>query len=249
MRGHRVKILGSAALAAALTAGGVPAMAQDQPAMPAPVLEGDAGTPELAAKKKEITNKLVGFKLSFDFTDAQLDDIISFCREVSGINFVIDRRVWDKYRPEELRVTIKLADVSLRTALRFVLEPRGLTMIFRDGVILVVPKETLDEELVLEIYDVKDLMTKIPDFPGPEVALTAGSEAATGVDFNAPTESTVLTDPDRLSDLIRKNVGGDSWDRVGGTSISIANGILFVVQSRRVQREVAHLVVMLRQFK
>ncbi|MBI3268642.1 MAG: hypothetical protein HYZ53_06445 [Planctomycetes bacterium] len=210
----------------------------------------ESTTPEMQAKRKEIANKLATFKLSMDFNDAQLDDVIDFCREVSKINFIIDRRVWDKARPDELRITLKLNDVPLRVALKLVLEPRNLATVFRDGVLVIVPKDVLEEELHLQIYDVRDLMFKIHDFPGPGLELTAGGGSGQqGAIFTAEPEPTVLNDPQQLMDLIKKNVGGDTWDRVPGTSISISNGVLMVVQSRKVQREVAELVINLRAFK
>lgn len=233
----------AAALSLVLLVGAVPAPAQE--------FGGDPVTPEMRAKRREIMLKLNSLKLSLDFTDAQLTDVIEFCREVAQINFVIDKRVFEKLSPQELSVTMKLTEVPLRVALKLVLEPKNLATIFRDGVLMIVPKEVLEEELVLQIYDVKDLMFKIVDFPGPDLELAGGGGSAGGVGavFGETTQPTILTDPGQLTELIKKTVGGDTWERVPGTSVAITNGVLMVVQSRKIQREIAEMVMRLRQFK
>lgn len=201
-------------------------------------------------KYNETISKLNSMKTSLDFTDAEMTDVIEFLQQLSGINFVIDQRVYKDMRAEDLKVTIQVKEVPLKTALRLILNLRGLTAEYRDGALLVMPKKALEEETYLHMYDVRDLMFHIHDFPGPEISLKsdAGDSGVSAAFSDAvPTK---FEDPTFLQDLIKQNCGPDTWDRVEGCSIAMAqNGVLLVNQSKSVHKEIERLINLLRMYK
>jgi hypothetical protein len=103
------------------------------------------------------------------------------------------------------------------------------------------------------MYDVKDLLMKIRDFPGPSMEL-----ASTDGDAGGPTTGIVepdetahpFDDPEALVNIIKNATGGDSvWGKDNGATIGISNGLLVVVQSGPLHREIQELIIALRQFK
>ncbi len=222
----------------------------------APVLAQESAPPKSSAGgsgidpvREGVVNKLASMKTSLDFTEAELTDVIDFLQQLTQINFVIDRRVYENARPEDLKVTIQLKEVPLRTALRVILNQRGLTAEYKDGVLLILPKSALEEQIYLRMYDVRDLMFKIKDFPGPEITLQTGESDTVSAAFETETTEK-FEDPNFIVDIVKGNTGGDTWDRIQGVSISMAaNGILLVTQSREVHNEILKLINLMRLYK
>lgn len=193
----------------------------------------------LAAQEEDV-RKLENGKVSVDFRDTSLEDAIDFVREFAAINLIVDPRVHDR------RVTLKLRDVSLKSCLRLMLRPLDLKLAYREGAWVVVPREAAGR-LALRVYDVRDVLLKVQDFPGPKVELS-GPGQAPDVIITLPDEPKGPISEDFLLEMVRANTGGDSWEG-GEASVSLANGMLVVIQSRVVQDEVASLLARLRRFR
>ncbi len=206
---------------------------------------------EVDEKKREIMNKLETTKISLDFKDTNLSEVIDFLHEVTGINFVLSKSVQEKARSGELKVDIKLEDLPLRTALKLLLNLQDLTLVYKKGVLMVETKEERGSEMDMQLYDVKDLLMKIRDFPGPSLELAAGEgEAGPTTGIIEPEDSAhPFDDPESLVNIIRNATGGDSTWGKDGVSIAISNGLLVVVQSSEIHKEIQALIVSLRQFK
>lgn len=204
-----------------------------------------------ADKRAEILSKLRTMKVSLDFRDTPLQDVIDFIREMTGINFVIDQKVYEETEADKLTITIKVDDLELRSALKLMLQMRGLTAVYRDGVLLIVSQKSQEENVFMKIYDVRDLLQPVRDFAGPNISLATGEDGSPqGIDsaaFNTPENNTAMN-PDFIVDTIKKACGGSTWDS-DKCSIQISNGMLIVVQSRAVQDEVNGLIDQLRQYK
>ncbi len=87
-----------------------------------------------------IQRKLETTKIDIDFTDTQLEDIVDFLREYSGINIEMD----GKLRADGTlakKITFQLHDVTLKTALKLLLDQYGLTSAYENHVLLIKRKE------------------------------------------------------------------------------------------------------------
>jgi general secretion pathway protein D len=115
--------------------------------------------------------------ISLQFHDAPLSQVLSHLADVAGINIHID--------PEGLAaegvttdtpVTINLKqDISLKSALNLILEPRHLGYVIKDEVLKITSEQYRNGELIPVMYPVADLVIPIPNFvPGPHMGL-AGS--------------------------------------------------------------------------
>lgn len=199
-------------------------------------------------QRDEVVSKLNNTKVSLDFRETPLQDVMDFVRELSGINIVIDPRVLEEVESEKLNITVKVDDLQLGSALRLVLGLRDLTAVYRDGVLLVVTKASLKDEVHTQLYDVHDLLQPITDFVGPVIELNTGEGSEGGVD-----PGSFITEPppgpptpSRLVEMVQDACGSDTWgsDKV---SIQVSNGVMIVSQSRDVHREIGVFLNRLRE--
>ncbi len=92
---------------------------------------------ESAARTYEITTReYAGKKMSFDFADTDIRNVLKLIAEVADLNIVWGSDV-------EGKISMKLEDVPWDQALEMVLKPNGLTYQIEDSVIWVVPKARL----------------------------------------------------------------------------------------------------------
>ncbi len=200
---------------------------------------------------KKIKDQIASIKITLDFTNAKLEEVIAYFQEYSGLNFHLDSDARAK-EGEDSKVTIKLKDVTLKTALKLILNPRDLACVYRDGVLLIASKAKLGSLTVTRVYDVRDLLFRLRDFAGPRVELTVpgGAGAAlAGASFTLEEEPKGELTEEFLTDLIKTNTGERSWDDSSATSISQINGLLVISQSKPVHEEIRRLLDLLRQFK
>lgn len=201
--------------------------------------------------KSKILNRLETTKISLDFKDTDLAEVIDFLHEVTGINFVLSKEVREKAKAGELKVDVKLTDLPLKSALKLVLDMNGLTAVYRNGVLVIETKEERGKDVEMKMYDIRDLMMKIEDFPAPTIELreTESDSLVVGIVVMPEPTSHPFESSDQLVEIIRNATGGDSvWGR-DGVSIDIQNGLLIVAQNAEVQKEIEQLIVSLRQFK
>jgi len=188
-----------------------------------------------------------------DTLEAPLEEVLNFIRDFSGLNIVVDGEVPQKLTEDQLKVTLKVKDLLLKSVLKLILSPKDLTATFKEGVILILPKGKADHAVTLQMYDVRDLLVKIQDFPGPRVELVspqgaAGAGPLTGATFTIEEPRSTITE-EFITEMVKSNTGDRSWDENPNASITLANGILVVSQSRRVHEEIRRLIGKLRQFK
>ncbi len=206
---------------------------------------------EADSKRDEILTRLNSQRITLDLKDVSLDDALQFIRDYSGINIVVDQEVYSKRTQEQLAITLKVKDLLLKSALKLLLGTRDLTATYKDGVLFVVPKEKANQSVVTRVYDVRDLLFKIGDFPGPKVELvspTQGSGPLTGATFTIEEPKSTISE-DFMTEIVKSNTGGGAWDENPNASITLANGLLIVTQSKKVHSEVDRLLNLLRQFK
>ena len=219
-------------------------------ALPAAAQEG--ATPgETDPRKQEVVNKLNTMRVSVDFTNTTLEEAINFLRDYTNINIVVDAEVYKAQSEDQLKVTLKVKDLLLKSVLKLMLSARELTAMYKEGVILVVPKGKIDKSVTLQLYDVRDLLVKIQDFPGPRVELVSpqkGGGPLTGATFSLEEPKSTITE-EFITEMVKQNTGDKSWDENPNASMTLTNGVLVVSQSKRVHEEIKRFINLLRQFK
>ena len=90
-------------------------------------------------------------KLSIEFINTPLRDVIAFLQEKSKTNFYLDKRA------PEINIDIKLNDVPISVILDYIL-PEGMSYVVKDNII-----HLTVEPLELRVYDVRDLLINLED--------------------------------------------------------------------------------------
>lgn len=196
----------------------------------------------LAAQDKartEVEGKLSNLKVSLDFKDAPLEAVVDYIREISDLNIVIDQKVAEK----KATVTIKVTEISLRSVFNLMLQAHGADILYKEGVLQILLKEDIiDRTLKMEIYDCRDILYPIQDFPGVDIKLA---------DIGVLAEDTAVSEPTEMpiEELVKAHTGAKTWDTNPKVSCMMQNGLLIVKQTPEVHRQIVRLLNMLRRHK
>ena len=199
--------------------------------------------------RDQVVRKLESTRVSVDFDGAKLSDVVGYLREVTGLNFVLPARVMETQGDANVR--LKAKDLSVKSVLKLVLAPRGLAATYRDGAVVVLPREDLLEATSTRMFDIRSMMVKIQDFGGPwmELARSKAGIYLMCACFVLEEPKSPFFNEDLLVDLIRSNTGGNSWQSNPNASIQIVGGKLMVSQSPSVLREIERFLGQLGQYQ
>jgi type II secretory pathway component GspD/PulD (secretin)/uncharacterized protein (UPF0297 family) len=159
--------------------------------------------------------------ISFEFLDTPLRDVVVFIREKTNINMIIDPEAGNA------SVSLKLKDVPLRTALKYLL-PKGHEYVI-EGDIIHIYKQKME----MRVYDVRDILINMDDREPLEFDITAAASAQVGGMSIRRGESIKVKDPsERVFDLIElivATVEPSSWSSrvsvIGASAIGTQRSI------------------------
>lgn len=191
--------------------------------------------------REETLHKLRHVRVTLDFREAPLEQVADYFRELAGINLVVDARV----REKNIRVTIRVDGITLNGALNLILKPHDCGVLFKDGVLQILPRDVIaDRTLKMELYDCRDILYPLRDFPGVEITLSADGPGA--LVQEVPREAGGEMP---IAELVRAHTGGKSWDENPRASCVLQNGILVVRQTPEVHAQIVRLLNLLRRHK
>jgi len=197
--------------------------------------------------REEAARKLETMRVTVDFENVKLPEAIDYLRDVTGLNLIILPKAMEK--DGETSIRLKVKDLSVKSVLKLLLNSRGLTASFRDGALVILPKEELQDSTSMRLFDVRALQVKIQDFAGPTVELVGkSSKPNVGGVFTLDEPKTVVTD-DFLLDMIKANTGGGTWDSNPKAALNLSSGTLVVTQTPSVLREIENLLNLLGQYQ
>ncbi len=214
----------------------------------APALGGRAeAAPDEAQKAILVLSETI---VSFDFKERPLPEVLTFFTQVSGVTFLVSPLLAEEMSPEELAVTLKLDRASLKTAIRIILDLKGIAAVWRYGTIYVTTPKDARGKPILRLYPIGDLTVRIRDFPAPELMLRpAGAEDSGQVGGTVEEgQERAFADPEFLQDLVTQNTGAGTWEDAG-VSISANDRFLVVRQYPTVHVEIERLLSLLRSFQ
>jgi len=121
-----------------------------------------------------------------DFNDIEFQNVIQFLRDVGNTNIDVNWQALTAAGIEKsAKVNVHLTDVSFEKALRVVLTNVGgttsLSFIVDEGVITISTKEDLQQKTISRVYDINDMIVRVPNFAGPVLNLqTVGGNSGNG---------------------------------------------------------------------
>lgn len=158
-----------------------------------------------------------------DFTDEPLENIVSFLQDEYGIPIQLDEpALEDAGLTRDEKVSIRLQNISLRSALRLMLKQKQLTYFIQDEVLIITTPEEADTQLVACVYDVRDVIGK-----------------------NKGNKDLVA-----LVDTITSCVASETWASNGGGEAEIKAlqpGLLVISQTQAVHDEIGGLLALIRE--
>jgi hypothetical protein len=209
---------------------------------------------------------------SLQFVETPLQDVIDYLREKHHIEIQLDKKELESMSigPDTL-VTRSLRGISLRSALKLMLDEMGLKFVIHNEVLLITSptKSESDEFLVTKMYPVADLVIPIQDHPyaggllpngleptspgGPGGSGQVGPFVVSVIPVVGPAAAKPTTvrvaDFDSLIELITTTVAPKSWDCNGGQgpiAVYPPDLSLVVSQTQEVHGEIAALLAKLR---
>jgi type II secretory pathway component GspD/PulD (secretin)/tetratricopeptide (TPR) repeat protein len=182
----------------------------------------------LSPEEEKILASLQQIKVTLEFQEQPLREVVEFLRQFTNLNFVFEADV-----DQAAVVTLKVQNLPLQSALNLILGGRELAYSLEDGVIKIVPKAKLLAKIKLELYDVQDLTAQIRDFPGPNISLIPDGGAA----IQAEEAGKEIIPSQALIDLIKANIAKETWDSPG-MSLDYNNGLLIVRNTPAVHKQV-----------
>lgn len=198
-----------------------------------------------------IKSKLDNLKIELDFQEAGLQDIIDFIRTFSSLNIVIDTAVQSDSSVMDKKVTFKIRDLPLANVLKLLLAQYNLAYTFKEKTLFITTAGGAGGETVLSLHDVRDLLVKVSDNPGPTIELRPPSQQGQGLagaSFTLVEPKPAGVNEEQIETLIKDNVQPGTWE-AGDHSITLTpNQQLLVNHTVAAQREVRDFLGKLRQY-
>ncbi len=197
-----------------------------------------------------MNRKLDTMKIDMQFEGAKLEDIVAFVRDFTGMNILVDAAVRDKVDLEK-PVTFKVKDLVLKNTLKLLLSQFGLDYhINEEKVVLITTPQLAGGKPVLELHDIRDILVKIQDFPGPKVELTSpsgGGTPLTGATFSLEEPKQSSVSQEQIVDLIKENIAPGTWE--GEYTIEMTpNQQLLVNHTSKTHKELREFLQRLRSY-
>ncbi len=163
-----------------------------------------------------------------DFDDIELEDVIQFLRDISGVSIHMKYSALNAAGiTKATTVNVHLQEVTLEKVLRVVLEDVGaaapLGYVVDGGVISIATDDDLATKTIVRVYDVRDLiLTK---------SRSVGRQALV----------------DNLIDMFKVTVAPDSWQNVNEVGIAEMGDQLVITQTGENHEKIVDLLAQLRK--
>jgi hypothetical protein len=191
--------------------------------------------PQYSAQEQQIELELEK-NTSLDFTDESLDGVRDTIMERHGFNIIIEKRLLeeDSVATDATDINLKVSEIPLRSALKLLLQPKGLTFVVEDSVLKITTGPAHFSQYLTRTYPVRDLIgDDTADFKLLMEAIKLGVTPGAWVDGI----STGQEKPAKRS------------DSVATISMVPASGSLVIRQNWEGHEEVLKLLRALRQAK
>lgn len=160
-------------------------------------------TPPEPEWKTDLKNRM-GQKVSFNLVNMPFDDVLKHLESVYELPIIVESRVReDVFDDGKGPVDLRSKGMTIEAALRWIVEPVGIHVAYKNGAIYLTENRSLTEDRHTLVYDVRDLAHVPPDFEAPDISLAGGEEGST-ICWVAPStnEYNEGTDPEELVELI-----------------------------------------------
>lgn len=214
-------------------------------------------------------------RLTVRLIEQEFPAVIEYLREVSSVNIYVNWGALENDNPDirTAQVTVQLKDVTVQKALEVILDDAGgglmeLGYVIEQGVVNIDTKERLNEKTYPRVYDIRDLLVRIPNFIGTRVDLSSigevGESSSTdsggggGLFDDEEGEGGAASSPEdsqltrsemalKVQELIKQTVANESWYPNGTATINELHGNLVITQTAQNHTEIQQLIAKMRE--
>ncbi len=205
-----------------------------------------------------------------EFSGIPFEEAVQFLRDFSGISIFVK---WGALEAPGIskttEVNVHLSDVMFEKALQVILEDVGggttqLGYVIDQGVITISTKEDLAIRTITRVYDIRDLIVRVPNFISPSIDMSQmgqnqGNNGGSGGSFfeenegeggisGVEEEQTKAQLTQKIITLITTTIDPESWRPEGETgSIGELNGQLIVTQTSENHEALMNLINQIRE--
>jgi len=182
---------------------------------------GETNSQSVARINKALAGPLK--EVGLEFQDEPLESVVNFLQSDYNIPVQMDvKAMEDSGLSPDQPITIKVRNVSLKSALRLMLRPKNLTYIVANEVLIITTPDEAESQLLVCVYDVRDLVS----------ARNATKEL------------------EKLANVVTACVAMETWAENGGGEAEVhplRPGLLVVSQTRAVHEEIVGLFAAMRK--
>jgi len=184
---------------------------------------------------------------AIDFDQVPLEDVLRYLQRASTIAFVPD---WPTLEAagvtRDTPVTLTLGRAPTRVVLKYLLRglPKAepLAWYVDDGIVRITTQAEADKDMVVVVYDVRDLLVEVPDFflggGNNGGGAGAGGGGFGGGNNRGNGNGNADDRGEALVELITRTVRPDVWERNGGqATIELFQGQLVIKAPRSVHAQ------------
>jgi len=207
-----------------------------------------AGADKEAVLERLETTRFAPKFVGPDGEGSPLAEIAAYLQNLTGVNFLVSAKVREELDEEETTIKLDLPERSVRKVLDIIAETsENLRWKVEDGVVKFVTKDELHGGQELRMYEVRDIIHPVPNFPGREINLIPSGGYEPPEEEAEEREGLVVTS-EALETLIRDNIAPESWNEDPANSVRITeSGTMVVNQTPEVHAQIQALLDDLRE--
>lgn len=199
---------------------------------------------------QKIRNKLKQ-KIDVEFVDEPLNQVLEYLEERIEVQFYLDpKSIVEQGLSADVPITFSLKNVPVELILKLIFEQIELSYYVDSGVVIVTTEEAMDQNLSVQMYDVKSLVGESScSYAEMSIGLGGGRSG-----FGVGRGGKFISDSPGVEQngivfgcIIQQAVGPQSWMSSGGPgTLSVYRGILIVRQTEWVHEEIGKVLDQLR---
>lgn len=184
--------------------------------------------------------------LEHNFASATVQDWANYYAQVTGATFFVSTEVKDLDAETTTLNEFRLSRRSVADALKAIQSQTGVAYKIKDGLVQLVTPENAIGKLILQPFNVTELVTGVQGKPGPDLRLKVpGDDNPLFPEIDEDPSPSVVDDS-RLQELITASIATDKWDGAPFT-MSFQQGVLYVRADAETIQQVGDLINELRR--
>ncbi len=186
------------------------------------------GGSESDPRTREIENILASTQVNINYDNTPLREAVNFLAQYANVNIIVLPKVFEEKTEDELLITLKADGITVANALELITMTKGLSYRVEQGVVQIATAAEALGNMLLDLYDVKDLTVPIQSFPGEDINLVPSGGFGFGFE-EEQAEPMKAFEGDALAELVRNTIDPEVWD--GGGDVQFREGGILIVKA------------------